>query len=155
MESLPMEEDEGLSREEFESLEAGQGVERERRLAAEIWTTPEDVYFEFPASFSDGDGSSRARALREIGAARGNTAGFEQATPQAAVLHYLENPSNRESGVFRYLTDWRIDPERRGEGIKLSFQHPPSTEEKKEIERIFRTFGWAGEEYEAKRDRPE
>jgi hypothetical protein len=150
MEHLPMEEDKGFSREEFESLEAEQGAERERRLAAEIWITPEDVYFEFPASFPAGGGEAHKRTVQEIGPAQRNAEGLEKLTPQAAVLRYLENPNNRESSVFRYLTDWRIDPERRGEGVKLTFQHPPSSEDKKEIERIFRTFGWTGEEYEAK-----
>ncbi|MGB7957917.1 MAG: hypothetical protein WCF77_03715 [Minisyncoccia bacterium] len=148
MEHLAFGDDGGFSEDKFKNTEAelaAQVEQYERQKAAEEWSTPEDVYFEFPGAFPEV--AARKKAAKELGGAD-----IEHMSPQAVALRYLNDPNNRESGVFRYLTDWRIDPERGGEGIKLSFQRPPSPDDRKEIERIFRTFGWDGEEYEVKKE---
>jgi len=151
IEQLPIE-DAGLSKEEFDSLEAKRSEKDARREALVTWSSPEDAYFEFPGSFSGGHEQLREQAMREMGLTGKKIADAEHLSPQGAVLHYLDNPNNRESSVFRYLVDWGIDPNRNGEGVRLSFQHPLSDAEKKEIERIFKIFGWGGEEYEVKKE---
>lgn len=143
-------EDGGLDTGEFDTLEKELATKVEKyakEKAAEEWSTREDAYFEFPESFPDGNEEMRKKVLRELGGK-----GPEHLTPQSAALRYLDNPNNRENGAFRYLVDWGIDPNRNGEGIRLSFQNPPSNKDKKEIGRIFRTFGWNGEEYEVKKE---
>jgi hypothetical protein len=150
MERLPMGDDGGFSPEEFRASEKKLAAKVEKYAKKEslaTWSTPEDVYYEFPSSFPGGDDKARKREMEKLLGPN-----FEPTSPQGAIWRYLNDPNNRENGAFRYLVDWGIDPSRKGEGIRLSFQRPPSPADVKEIERIFKIFGWGGEEYEVRKE---